>query len=95
MKVSGSVDGMLSGQYYAPSSPSLERALFRLVWIEEKTGLSILGELKRNERGAPWTGSVPVNTEYIKARGIQFRKNGGLDASSRRKLNGLSVMMIS
>jgi hypothetical protein len=95
MKVSGSVDGMLSGQYYAPSSPSLERALFRLVWIEVKTGLSILGELKRYERGAPWTGSVPDNAEYVKARGLQFRKNGGLDASSRRKLDGLSMMMIS
>jgi hypothetical protein len=64
----------------------LERALFRLVWIEEKTGLSILGELKKNERGAPWTGSVPDDTEYVKARGRQFRKNGGLE--------GLSELMI-
>ncbi len=36
MKVSGSVDGMLSGQYYAPSSPSCYYARGRLVVTDLK-----------------------------------------------------------
>ena len=82
------VDDMVSGQYYAASNPNPATATFKLVWIETKTGKSVLGALRANERGSPWTGSVPADDEYVIARNLKFRRNGSLTAASARQLAG-------
>jgi hypothetical protein len=88
-------DGMLTGHYYTASSHDLACAVFKPVWIEEKTGLSIVGAPKRHEKAKKWIGSVPDEDEYVKARGLTFRKNGALTVKSRTLLSGFTASMIS
>ena len=94
MRADKAEDGTVGGQYYNPSSTKVASAIFKLVWIEEGSGLAILGKLGRHERGEPWRGSVPDTSEFVLARDLQFRKNGMLTAASARTLSGFEAAML-
>ena len=84
----------LQGHLYAPSSTKLASARFRLVHIERKTNLSILGPPKAHERADPWIGTVPDSDEYVIARQLRLRANGSLSAASLRLLRGYEASML-
>ena len=84
----------LQGHLYAPSSTKLASARFRLVHIERKTNLSILGPPNAHERTDPWVGTVPHTDEYVVARQLRFRANGSLSAASARLLRGYEANML-
>ena len=94
VKVEDVKDGMVCGHYYSASSHDLAKAVFKLVWIEDRTGLSILGAPKRSEKAKPWSGSVPDEDEFVKARGLVFRKDGILSAKSKNQLKGFTASMV-
>ena len=94
VKVEDVKDGMVFGHYYSASSHDLAKAVFKLVWIEDRTGLSILGAPKRSEKAKPWSGSVPDEDEFVKARGLVFRKDGVLTAKSKNQLKGFTASMV-
>jgi hypothetical protein len=88
-------DGMLHGQYHTATSHVVTTAKFRLVWIEDRSGLAIVGKLRANEKGQKWSGCVPDEAAYVKARALALCKDGTLTAGSVRKLRGLSAARLS
>ena len=87
MSVEDCRDGMLHGQYYTATSHVVATAKFRLVWIEDKSGLAIVGKPRANEKAQKWSGCVPDEA----ARALAMCKDGTLTAGSLRKLRGLSA----
>ena len=95
MKCVSSDNDELKGHLFAASSTTVASARFRLVHIERKTGLSILGLPKAYERADPWIGTVPDNEDYVVARQLRFRANGALTADSARRLRGFRANMLA
>jgi hypothetical protein len=94
MKCTAVEDDEVKGHLFAPSCTNVASARFRLVYIAQKTNLSILGSPRAHERADPWLGAVPESSAYVVARHLQFRSGGFLNAASVRKLMGYEASML-
>ena len=69
------------------TSPNFKTARFDLVWIEEKSGLCILGAPKSHERAKAWSGTV--YREDVMLFDVCLTSAHRVSAASRRSLSKL------
>ena len=82
-------DGEVKCHTWATTNPALKRAKFRPVYVEKKTGLSILHKPRAHEKCTPWTGVV--EGDEVLLRDVQITSAGRIAAVSRKQLEKLGV----
>lgn len=85
-KVLQESDDSYQFHYYGTTDEDMERARFLPVFIENKTGLMLLGPPQKHERAKAWTGWTPQEDGYIILRDPKLTKSGRLSATTRRSL---------
>jgi hypothetical protein len=86
-KVTGLEEDGVAVHYYGTTHRKLQKAKFKPVWIETKSGRSIVGGLRGGERGSPWDGVG--HEDLIVLTGITLRRDGAPSAASMRRLQRL------
>lgn len=76
--------------YYGTRSTTLTSAVFRKATIEHGTRKTILGRLRRGEKGDPWTGDVPDDPDLVLFP-VQLMASGKLSQLTLRRARGSGV----
>jgi len=93
-KVLQEANGYIQFHYYGTTDSDVRTARFSPVFIENKTGLMLLGDLRPEEKANPWVGWVPQEEGYVILRGPKLTKAGRLTAATLRRLRGFTHFII-
>ena len=80
--------------YYGTTYRDLAQARFEPVYLEEGTGLMLLGAPKPQERAKPWTGWLPQGQGHVILKHPRLTKTGRLTAKTMRSLRGYQHFVI-
>ena len=93
-KVLQEANGYVQFHYYGTTDPDVRTARFSPVFLENKTGLMLLGDLRPEEKANPWVGWVPQEEGYVILQGPKLTKAGRLTADTLRRLRGFTHFVI-